>query len=155
MSRMKTFLKYVIWIVLFFIFSEFLINVGLNASYKDIKRRDATSQIEISQAQATLVNGKIIGTIKNSEEDYLTGKYVRIDFYSKRDILVGKKYIPITTTEVTTSQDFKVYFELKDVTSYEISIVDKKQEGEIKLIPEEWTKPEIIVATILTMLIFW
>ena len=155
MSRMKTFLKYVIWIVLFFIFSEFLINVGLNASYKDIKRRDATSQIEISQAQATLVNGKIIGTIKNSEEDYLTGKYVRIDFYSKRDILVGKKYIPITTTEVTTSQDFKVYFELKDVTSYEISIVDKKQEGEIKLITEEWTKTEIIVATILTMLIFW
>ena len=85
----------------------------------------------------------------------MTGKYVRIDFYSKRDILVGKKYIPITTTEVTTSQDFKVYFELKDVTSYEISIVDKKEEGEIKLIPEEWTKPEIIVATILTMLIFW
>ena len=155
MDRMKTFLKYALWVIGFFILSEFLINVGLNSTYKDIERRDANSQVSIYQAQATLVNGKIIGTIKNSEEDYLTGKYVRIDFYSKRDILVGKKYIPITTTEVTTSQDFKVYFELKDVTSYEISIVDKKEEGEIKLIPEEWTKPEIIVATILTMLIFW
>ena len=155
MDRLKTFLKYVIWIVLFFIFSEFLINVGLNSSYKDIKRRDETAQVEISQAQATLVNGRMKGPIKNSPDDYLTGKYVRIDFYSKRDVFLGKRYIEINTTEATTEQDFSIYFELEGVTEYEISIVDEKEEGEIDLLPGEWSTQEIVITTILTLLIFW
>lgn len=155
MDRLKTFLKYVIWIVLFFIFSEFLINVGLNSSYKDIKRRDETAQVEILQAQATLVNGRMKGTIKNSPDDYLTGKYVRIDFYSKRDVFLGKRYIEINTTEATTEQDFSIYFELEGVTEYEISIVDEKEEGEIDLLPGEWSTQEIVITTILTLLIFW
>ena len=155
MDRLKTFLKYVIWIVLFFIFSEFLINVGLNSSYKDIKRRDETAQVEISQAQATLVNGRMKGTIKNSPDDYLTGKYVRIDFYSKRDVFLGKRYIEINTTEATTEQDFSIYFELEGVTEYEISIADEKEEGEIDLLPGEWSTQEIVITTILTLLIFW
>ena len=76
MDRLKTFLIYALIVVGFIVFSEFLITVSLNASYKDIERRDTTSQVEISQAQATLVNGRIKGTIKDSPEDNLTGKYV-------------------------------------------------------------------------------
>ena len=150
MDRMKTFLKYIIWFVLFFFFSNFIINIGLNSSYKNIEKRDSIEQVQIKQAQATLVNGRIKGTIKNSDKDYLTGKYLKIDLYSKRNVLVGKKYIDITTT-----QNFSMYFELKDVTSYEVSIVDHKEEGEIELIPKEMTKPEIIVLTAMTLLIFW
>ena len=153
MDRMKTFLKYIIWFVLFFFFSNFIINVGLNSSYKNIERRDSIEQVQIKQAQATLVNGRIKGTIK--DKDYLTGKYLKIDLYSKRNVLVGKKYIDITTTQNNTTQDFSMYFELKDVTSYEVSIVDHKEEGEIELIPKEMTKPEIIVLTAMTLLIFW
>lgn len=152
MSRLKTFLKYIIWVILFFILSEFLINVSLNANYRDIKRKDSTKEVQITQAQATLVNGRIKGTITNSEEDYLTGKYVRIDFYSKRDNLVGTKYIQIETTEATKTQEFKAYFELNDITSYEISIVDEKTTGEIKLITEEWTKAQIFTVTLFTMM---
>ena len=155
MDRMKTFLKYAIWLVLFFFFSNFIINVGLNSSYKDISRRDNTSQVEITQAQATLVNGRMKGTIKSSSDDYLTGKYVKIDFYSERDVLLGKKYIEIGTTQNNMTQDFNIYFELQDVKSYSISIVDEKEEGEIKLIPEDLTKPEVIVLTAITLLIFW
>lgn len=155
MDRMKTFLKYIIWFVLFFFFSNFIISVGLNSSYRDINRKDNIEQVQITQAQATLVNGRIKGTINNSDKDYLTGKYVKIDFYSKRNVLVGKKNIDITTTQNNTMQDFSIYFELKDVTSYEVSIVDHKEEGEIELIPKEMTKPEVIVLTALTLLIFW
>lgn len=155
MDRMKTFFKYAMWILLFFILSEFLINVGLNSSYKDMERKDSMSQVQIAEAKSTLVNGKVKGTIANSEEDYLTGKYVRLDFYSKRDVLVGTKYVAIETTENRVAQDFNIYFELQDVTSYEVSIVDHKEEGEIELIPEELTKPEIIVLTAMTLLIFW
>ena len=152
MDRMKTFLKYAIWIVLFFILSEFLINVSLNSSYKDMNRRDNIEQVQITEAQSTLVNGKVQGTIKNSEQDYLTEKYVRVDFYSKRDNMVGTKYITIETTENMTSQDFNFYFELQDVTSYEVSIVDKKEVEEIEFIPEEWSRAEIFTVTLFTLM---
>ena len=154
MDRMKTFFKYAIWLILFFIFSEFLINVGLNSSYKDIKRRDNIEQVVITDAQATLVNGKLKGIITNSEEDYLTGKYIRIDYYSKRDILVGTKYIAIETNENNKTQNFNTYFELQEVTSYEVSIVEQKEQGEIELIPTELTRPEIVMLTVITMLCF-
>ena len=154
MDRMKTFLKYALWVVLFFIFSEFLINIGLNSSYKKMERRDNVSQVQIMEAKSTLVNGKLKGIITNSEEDYLTGKYLRIDYYSKRDILVGTKYIAIETNENNKTQSFNTYFELQEVTSYEVSIVDKKEEGEIELIATELTQPEIVMLTVITMLCF-
>jgi len=155
MGRLKTFLIYALIVVGFIVFSEFLITVSLNASYKDIERRDTTSQVEISQAQATLVNGRIKGTIKDSPEDNLTGKYVEVDLYSERDNMVGKRYIPIETTDVNQTQDFSMHFELQDVTSYSVAIVDKREGEEIDLIPDDLTRPEIIVATIFTLLILW
>ena len=155
MDRMKTLLKYALWVILFFIFSEFLITVGLNSSYNDMKRKDKTSQVQIIQAQSTLVNGKIKGIIRNSESDNLNNKYVKIDFYSKRDNKVGTKYIEITTVKPEDTQEFSTNFELQDVTSYEISITDKKEEGEIEFISKELTKKQIVFATVITLLMFW
>ena len=93
MKRMKTFFKYVIWILLFMVVSNFLIEVGINSSYKDMIRRDQTAQVEISQAQSTLVNGRITGTIKTDGQEKLTGKYVKITLYSTRGNELGKRYI--------------------------------------------------------------
>lgn len=151
MSRMKTFLKYVIWLVLFFIISEFLIAVGLNASYRDIERRDDLSQVQISQAQATLVNGRVKGTITNTQE--LGGTYVRFDFYSERDNVVGRKYIQLEKS--VPNQDFSIYLDAEDITSYEVSVTNEIQDDELNITEYETTSPEIIVATIITLLIFW
>lgn len=151
MSTLKRFLKYIIWLVLFFIFSEFLINVGLASSYKPLERKDSFEQVVIQDAESTLVNGKIIGTINNPAE--IDGKYLRIDIYSERNMLLGTRYIDLE--KATSLQEFKVFYELEDSTSYEISIVNEKTDQELKIIPDEWTKPEIVLATALTFLIFW
>ena len=151
MSTLKRLLKYIIWLVLFFIFSEFLINVGLASSYKPLERKDSFEQVVIQDAESTLVNGKIIGTINNPAE--IDGKYLRIDIYSERNMLLGTRYIDLE--KATSSQEFKVFYELEDSTSYEISIVNEKTDQELKIIPDEWTKPEIVLATALTFLIFW
>ena len=66
MKKMGTFLKYILWIIAFFIFSNFLIEVGLNSNYKKIERRDELSVVSIYQAEATKVNGRIRGFINNS-----------------------------------------------------------------------------------------
>lgn len=154
MSRLKTFLKYVIWIVVFAVLSELLINASLKSSYADITRKDTTAQVEITQAQATLVNGKIKGTIKDDRKDSLTGKYVEIKLYSSRDNEVGKRYIQIQTTDVNQTQDFNFYFEKNDVKSYKISIVNEKEEGELEIFPKEMSRAEIFVATLFTMMMF-
>lgn len=150
MDRIKTFLKYALWVIAFAIFSEFIINVGLNSSYKKIERKDETPQVQIYQAEATLVNGRINGTIDTSSTNQ---QYVKIDLFSKRGTFLGKKYIQLQKAQ--SKQDFNIYFELHDVESYQISLVDEKEEGELELIPKELTKPEIVLATIVTMLIFW
>lgn len=153
MSTIKSFLKYALLIIVFAILSELLISASLQSSYKEIKRKDNTSQVTISQAQATLVNGKIKGTIVDDRKDNLTGKYVKITLYSKRDNEVGKKYVPIETTDVNKTQDFSLYFEKQDVTSYDISIVNEKEGGELELIPKEMTKAQIFVATLFTIML--
>lgn len=53
MDRLKTFLKYALWIIGFFILSNFLIYVGLNSNYRDLERKDSIQQVQIYQAEAT------------------------------------------------------------------------------------------------------
>ena len=107
------------------------------------------------QAEATKVNARIKGTITNNEEDPINKKYVRIDIYSERDINVATKYIDVENLEVGSKQEFALYFRAEDVAYYEISYTDEKTAEDLELLPEDLTKQEIVVATILTMLIFW
>lgn len=154
MDRVKTLLKYAVWVLAFIILSEFLINVGLNSTYRKINRKDNIEQVNIYQAEATLVNGRIRGTITNSEPEELNGKYVRIDFYSKRDVFLGRRYIEVKDLAQNGTMSFEVFFKLQEVGSYEVVIADKKEPAdEIEWVPKDWTKPEIIVATIITLLI--
>lgn len=147
---------YASWVVLFIIFSEFLINVGLNSSYRPIERRDNVSQVNIYQAEATLVNGRIRGLITNSETDNISNKYLEFDFYSERDVYLGKKIIDINELQAGETQNFEILFRLENVDYYTVSVLDERPEGEeIEILPEGWTTGEIIVATAFTLLIFW
>lgn len=156
MDRLKTLFMYASWVILFFIFSNFLINVGLNATYKPIERRDNVSQVNIYQAEATLVDGRIRGIITNSETEELSGKYLEVDFYSERDVYLGRKIININQLQANETQNFEILFKLEDVEYYSVSIVDERPEGEeIEILPDGWTTTDVVVATVITMLIFW
>ncbi len=154
---MSTQQKIVTWILILvgvWILSDFLINVGLNSTYKDIIREDKNSQIVVYQADATYVNGRIRGLIKNTDE--IEGKYLKIELYSKRDVLLGRGYIQIQNLPKGESQPFELLFKAKDTTSYKIEMVKEKEDGpDLEIIPDELTKPEIVLGTIMTFLIFW
>ena len=158
MDRVKTLLMYASWVVLFIIFSEFLINVGLNATYKPIERRDNIAQVNIYQAEATLVNGRIRGLItnSNSETEDLSNKYLEFDFYSERDVYLGRKIIDIQELQENETQNFEILFKLEEVNYYTISVLEERPEGEeIEILPEGWTTSEVVLATAITLLIFW
>lgn len=159
MDRMKSFFKYAIWIILFFIFSEIIINIGLNSSYKDLKSRNEIEQVNIEQAQTTLVNGRISGTVKNTGSKDLNGKYLKIDIYSERGVHLGTKYFEINNLDRNETQNFELYYKAHYAKSYKVSIVEEKQEEEldkeIEFLSKDLSRPEIWLATIVTFLIFW
>ncbi len=170
MSRLKTLFKYVVWLVVFFIFSEVIINMGLNASYKPMEAMDSDiSEVEITEAESTRINGRVKGRIKDTSE--LEGKYVKFDLYNERDNIVGTKYIEIgkegnvennsNIENNKKSQDFSFFFEAEGVKYFKTSIVDKIEGtltgalGKIKLLDHDWNKAEILTALIFTYGIFF
>ena len=93
MDTIKTYIKYIIWIVLFWILSDILIYYGINSTYKDIENKsEIPNQIMIETAEATKVNGRIKGKIANSEENDLSEKYLKIDLYADSGNLLATEY---------------------------------------------------------------
>ncbi len=127
MSTMKRFGKYAIWIILFWIFSELLINIGLKTTYKDLKRvGDIPTGIQVVEMKATAVNGEV-KLIANST--YLSNKYIKINLYSGRDILLGTQYLEIGNLQEGQSKEIDTYFKISEVEKYEIHIEDVKGES--------------------------
>ena len=125
MDRTKTLLKYGVWVALFFIFSNILIYISLETTYRNIERKDSISQVIIYQAQATKISGRIKGKIENSSSNVLEGKYLKIDFYSARDNLLGTEYIDISTLKENQAMDLELHFKLRDVEYYVMSFADE------------------------------
>lgn len=126
MARMKTFFIYFLLIVLFFIFSQIMIYFGLNTTfnYKDIEIR-TTLKME-AEVQATSVNGFAKGKIINNTENELVDKYIKIDCYSKHDVLMGTKYIEIDKLGAKEEKEFEVHFNFNKVDRAVIDVVDEQ-----------------------------
>ena len=155
MDRMKTLAKYVIWLVLFYIFSNLMIYLNIESTYQNIGRKDNLPQVTVYQAQATKINGRIKGSIYNSEAHKITNKYLRIDLYSERDVFLGSKYIDVSTMRDNETRNFEQYFKVQDVDYYEMKFVDEKEEGELPEMLKDLTKEQVVWGAFLTFLIFW
>ena len=153
MDKIKKYILYIVLIALFALFSNFLIAVGLNSNYKEIERKqDNFPQVEVVQAEATKVNGRIRGII-NNKENKIEHKYLKIEFFTARDINMGSKYIEINHDQ--EEMPFEAFFKLNNVSSYKISVVDEKDpQGEIEFLPKDLNKRDIIIATIIAILCF-
>ena len=155
MDRMKTLTKYVLWLILFYIFSNLMIYLNIETTYQNIGRKDNLSQITVYQAQATKINGRIKGTIYNDAENKITNKYLRIDLYSERGNFLGSKYIDVSNMRDNETREFEIYFKVQDVDYYEMKFVDEKEEGELPEMLKDLTKEQVLIGTFLTFLIFW
>ena len=156
MDRMKTFLKYILAIIIFFFFSNFLIYMSLETTYQNIGRKDNLQQVTIYQAQATKVNGRIKGTIYNDANNKITDRYLKIDLYSERENLLGTKYIDLLGIRENETRNLEVYFKIQDVDYYEISFTEEKEEQEeLPEMVKDLTKEQVVWGTFLTFLIFW
>lgn len=101
MKRMKTFLKYLIILVALYFVSNVLIDYILYRNYSEIDTaQNSSSQIEgynlkITSAKATNTNGQIHGTITKNDDGKDGNNFLKIDFFNKRNQLMGTEYLDI------------------------------------------------------------
>ena len=97
MSRMKTFFKYFLALIIVYFLVNFLSVYLLRSTYKtkEYSIEDSILDIQVTSSQATYVNGQISGVVKNNTDAVVSDKYLKIDSYSKRDVLLGTKYVQL------------------------------------------------------------
>ncbi len=137
--------------------SDLLIKVGINSTYKPIERLDNTEQIQIIQAEATLINGRIKGIITNSEQNNLSNKYVKLELFSDHDNEIGIRYISIGELSTDGTKPLELYFKVRGIKSYKLSIADEKgpEEGlEINLLPKDLTTAELFWGVLIILMIW-
>ena len=152
MSRLKTFFKYLVWIVLFFIFSQVMIYFALNTSHKNKTVEIKSSIIKEAEVKANSVSGTAKCKIYNDTQNNIQNKYIKIDCYSKNGVLMGTKYIKVENIPVNEEKEYEVRFNFNKVNNAIIQIVDEISEDveETQL----FSDPKMNLAMTITALIF-
>ena len=134
MDRMKTFGKYLLLVIAFYIVSNLLAYFCIETTYSNIEKQiEQTENINltIEKAEATIINGKISGTITNNSEQSINSKYIKIELISKRGNLILTKYLKIDELKANETKEFKLSFEAENIAKAKISITDTYiEEGE-------------------------
>lgn len=132
MKRMKTFFIYALLIAAFWIFSNLIIYISVNGTYrdKDTKVYVSSPEIIISESKATYINGYVKGSIKNNTEEIINNKYLKIDMYSARNVNLGTKYIKIDNLQLNATQEFEMWYKFTDVNYVIITTTDDVQNVE-------------------------
>jgi len=126
MKRMRTFLIYALLIAALWIFSDIVIYLSINGTYKNKEAKVYVSspEVTITENKATYVNGVVKGIIKNNTEKIIDGVYLKIDMYSPRDVNLGTKYIKIDNLKQNQVRDFEMGYKFTDVSYVTVTITD-------------------------------
>ena len=139
MGRMKTFGKYLLLLVAFYIVSSIMAFFAIKTTYADMSGNIATDeylQINVDEAKSTMVNGYVTGTLKNKTEQEINSKYVKIEFYSAKKNKILTEYIKIDELAVGESKKFTVNFRGENIKSFNVIVTGEysNEESEMHLI---------------------
>ena len=146
MDTVKRFAKYAILLILFWIISDILINVGIDSMYKDMNQKGNIPEgIQVVEVQSTKVNGRIKLT---AEGENLSGKFIKVDLYSDIDNHLGTQYIEIGNLGENEIKNIETYFKISETKSYEISVVDEAGESTEGFMDTAMTAMTVLVLVI-------
>ena len=151
MSRLKTFLMYAVWVLVFFIFSRVMIFIAINTTYEYKNIEVRTSIITEAEVQATSINGFAKCKILNNTQIDIENKYIKLVCYSKNDVLMGTKYIKIDKILTNEEKEFEVRFNYSRVDYATIEIIEEIPQD----VQEEQiiSDPEMNIAMVISALI--
>lgn len=153
MKRLKKFLMYASLIAALWIFSDILIYLSIHSTYKNIEARIYTNSpaIVIEESKATYVNGVIKGCIKNNTNEIINNKYIKIDFYSPRDIKLGSKYVEINNLQESEYKDFEIWYRFTDANYATVTVVDNAYNASEEEFLSKKTASYLVLGTLLVL----
>ncbi len=126
MSRMKTFFKYFLAIVIVYIIVDIGSFYVLKSAYltKDYSVENSILDVEVTEAKATYLNGYVNGTVTNNTDVPVTNKYLKIDSYSKHGVLLGTKYVKLDDLNPKEQASFNSSFNYEQIDNVKLSVID-------------------------------
>ena len=139
MSRLKTFGKYLLMFVAFYIFSTILSIGFISTTYSEMKEtiyQDSNLSVKIEDAKSTFVNGYVKGTVTNINTTDIQSKYIKMEFVSKNNNEILYKYIQIDNIKAGETKNFTINFEAENIKSFNVKITDEavREENNVHLI---------------------
>lgn len=162
MGRLKTFGKYILMLVGFYIFSTILAMGFIATTYNEIEANivpDSSIVVKIDEAKSTFVNGHIKGSITNRTETDIKSKYVKFELLSKKGNEILTKYIQVDELKTGETKNFTINFEAENIKSFNVKVADEylDEKTEVHLINlkdaenEEIENISIFLATIILL----
>jgi hypothetical protein len=131
MSRLKTFLTYVLILLAFFIFSNILENGLIKSMYYDMTGTVNNSleyngqiidlDINVTEAKSTRVNGYINLTVTNNSNVKIDEAYIKVMLYTKSNVFATQKYLEITDLDAGKSKNYTLRFKGSYIKTYAIT----------------------------------
>lgn len=159
MDRMKTFLIYLILFVALYFFVDFASFAYIKTTYNDLTKfviDVPNPKIKIQEAKATYINGYIKGTLLNNTEEEIEKQYLKFEFFSERDVLLGRKFIKVENLSPNATRDFEIQFNFENVDSYKITLSDESEIQNIsdaELLSDPKTKGFLLLTTLIFLYI--
>lgn len=135
MARMKFFLIWLSVFLAFYLFVDFMAYQYVVASYKNIKSYqilEDSPSVSISESKATGVNGYINGTVTNTTGKRIEKTNIKIDFYSRRGVLLGTNYVKLEYFNTNETREFNTTFRFRGVHDFKVSFTDEDVDAQIE-----------------------
>ena len=150
MARMKTFFIYFILVVVAFVVSQVLIYVAINTTYNYKNVEIKTTQIKEAEVKATSING--YAKFKFADDNVDTKKYVKVECYTKNDVLIGTKYIKVEQLQANDKNEFEIRFNYNRIDKAIIDVGDEIPENVNE--EQKVSDPKMTAAMTISALIF-
>ena len=128
MTDLNKDIKIVLLVVGGFLLTSFLIFIGFNVNYKPIElKAELPNVITIEKAEATKVQARVYGRIRNTEESDFNGKYIKVSLYNANNENISTEYLKIENLRKDENKLFRATFNAEKAKSYTVDLVDSNQ----------------------------
>ena len=128
MTDLNKDIKIVLLVIGGFLLTSFLIFVGFNVNYKPIElKSELPSVITIEKAEATKVQARVYGRIRNTEESDFNGKYIKVSLFNANNENISTEYLKIENLGKDENKLFRATFNAEKAKSYSVDLVDNNE----------------------------
>lgn len=131
MKRMKTFLIYLILVIVVILSTDFIAEICLQSGYKPIPQYEIATtspKIEVVEAKTTKANGVIKGDVTNTTNTLQQNLFLKIELLSDIGNKLGTEYLQIGNLQPEQKKEFELKYRYSNVSTFVISTTSEKTE---------------------------